>query len=110
MAILVSAGVLDQQITVQQMTVARGPLGGHDETWANFATVWAQVLDLTGREIYNGKEMGSAVNVQCTCRYRTDIVPAMRVILPDGTMARIEYIERVSRHAYIVLYCLLLND
>ncbi|BAP88850.1 phage head-tail adaptor [Burkholderiales bacterium GJ-E10] len=107
---LVSGGRLNQRITIQAMTRVRGPLGGHDETWSDFAVVWAEVTDLSGREIFNAKAMGSAVTKRITIRYRTDILAAMRVVFSDGSMARIEWIRRVSPKLWVELYCLDLDE
>ncbi len=107
---LVSSGILDQRITIQQLTVVRGQFGGHDETWSTFATVWAQILDMTGREIFQAHAMGSAATKLITIRYMTGVVPAMQVVLPDGVIGRIEWIRVVPRKKYMELYCLVLND
>ena len=107
---LVSSGRLNQRITIQAMTRVRGALGGHDETWSNFAIVWAEVTDMSGRELFNAKAMGSEVTKRVTIRYRTDIVAAMRVIFSDGSMARIEWIRRVSPKLRVELYCLDLDE
>ncbi len=107
---IVSAGILDQRVTILQLTVVRGALGGHDDTWAPLATVWAQVEDMTGHEIFQAKAMGSAATLLVTLRYRSDIKANQRVILPDGTVTRIEWLRRVSRKERLELYCLRLDD
>ncbi len=107
---IVSSGRLDQRITIQQKTVVRGALGGHDDTWATLATVWAETTDMTGREIFNAKAMGSAATQLITIRYRTDVHADMRIIFSNGSMARIEWIRHVSRREYMELYCLSLDD
>ena len=107
---IVASGRLDQRITIQTKNVVRGSLGGHDETWSTLAVVYAETLDMTGREIYNAKAMGSAATMKITIRWRSDVHPDQRIVLADGTMARIEYIRRVTRKQYIELYCLYLDD
>ncbi len=107
---LVSSGVLDQRITINQLIVVRGEFGGHDETWAPFATVWAQMQDMTGREIFQAHAMGSAATKLFTIRYLKGVTPAMQVIAPDGTVCRIEWIRYVTRKEYMELYCLVLDD
>lgn len=104
------SGILDQRVAIQELTVVRGAMGGHDETWNTLATVWAQTLDMTGREIYQAKEMGSAATMLVTIRWRSDVKASMRVIFSDGSMARIEWIRHVTRKERLELYCLALND
>ncbi len=107
---LVSSGRLDQRITLQHKTVVRGSLGGHAETWSTLATVWAETLDMSGHEIFNAKAIGSGATQLITIRYRSDVHADMRVIFADGSMARIEWIRRVTRREFMELYCLSLND
>ncbi len=107
---LVAAGFLDQRITIQQLTVVRGALGGHDETWSPLATVWAQMMDMTGREIFQAKAMGSAATVLITIRYRSDVRASQRILFTDGSLARIEWIRHVTRKERLELYCLRLDD
>lgn len=107
---LVSSGRLNQRITIQAMTLVRGALGGHDETWADFASVYAEVTDMSGRELFNARAMGSEVTKRITIRYRTDIKASMRVVFSDGSMARIEWIRRVSPKLWVELYCLDMDE
>ena len=58
----------------------------------------------------NARAMGSAVTKRITIRYRTDITAAMRVIFADGSMARIEWIRRVSPKLWVELYCMDLDE
>lgn len=106
---IVSAGRLDQRIRIQQKTAARGELGGHTEVWSDLASVWAETRDMTGKEIFNAKAMGSAATQLITIRFRTDVKPDMRVVLPDGVVARIEWIRHVTRREYMELYCVSFN-
>ncbi len=107
---IISAGEMDQRITIQQLTVVRGALGGHDETWSDLCTIWAKSIDLTGREIYQAKAMGSAATMQITIRWRSDVKPSMRVLFSDGSLARIEWIRHVTRRERMELYCLALDE
>lgn len=106
---ITSAGRLDQRITIQQKTVARGALGGHAETWADLATIWAETRDMTGREIFNAKAIGNAATMLLTIRFRADIKADMRVLFSDGLMGRIEWIRHVTRREYMELYCVVIN-
>ena len=110
MTVRVSAGRLDRRITLQIKTIARGNLGGHQEVWTDFATVWAEVRDLSGREIFNAKSVGSSATRVLTLRYRDDVHADQRVKFQDGRIARIEWLRRTERHEYLELFCLDLDD
>ena len=106
---IVSAARLDQRIIIQQKTTARGALGGHAETWASLATVWAETRDMTGKEIFSAKAIGSAATQLITIRFRADVKPDMRVLFSDGSLGRIEWIRHVTRKEYMELYVLTLD-
>ena len=106
----VSAGRLDRRVKLQQKTAARGELGGHQEVWRDLATVWAEVRDLSGREIFNARAVGSAATRIVTMRYRPDIQAEHRVVLPGGTTLRIEWLRRIERHETLELYCLEIDE
>ena len=84
---IVASGRLDQRITLQKKTIVRGSLGGHDETWTTLAVVYAETLDMSGRELFNARAMGSSATIKITIRWRNDVHPDMRVLFSDGTMA-----------------------
>lgn len=107
---IVAGGRLDQRITILTKTVVRGALGGHDETWAPLIVVYAEVLDMTGREIFNAKAMGSASTVKITIRWNDNIQADQRIQFSDGTLVRIEWVRKVLRRQFIELYCLELDD
>jgi SPP1 family predicted phage head-tail adaptor len=110
----VSAGRLDQLITILQKTVERGALGGHDETWSPLTTIGAnldgkikaEIVDMTGREIMQAKAMGSAVSQVITTRYYPQILNDMRVQFADGSFSRIQWVRHQRRKEFMELYCL----
>lgn len=110
MTVRIAAGRMDQRVTLQSKTVGRGALGGHQEVWTAFATVWAEVRDLTGREIFNAKSVGSASTQLITLRYRSDVHNDQHVVLPGGRVVRIEWLRRTERHEYLELFCLEIDE
>ena len=107
---LIASGRLNQRVTILEKTVVRGPLGGHDETYAPLITVWAEILDMTGRQIFDAKALGSEATQRVTIRWNDDITEDQRVQYSDGSIARIEWIRRVLPRQWIELYCLNLNE
>lgn len=99
------AGKLDRRVTLEAPTTTRGETGGHEETWSVFATLWASVRDLSGRETFNAQAAGSAVSKVVTIRYRSGVTAAMRVKFADGSTARIAHLRELGRHEWLELYC-----
>lgn len=104
-----SIGKMDRRITLQTATTTRGELGGHAESWATLATVWASIRDLKGREVFNAQQAGSTVSKIVTIRYRSGISADLRVLLPDGRTARIGHVIEIDNKQWIELYCEVIN-
>lgn len=102
-------GKMDQQVTLQSASVSRGAIGGHTETWTDIATVWANIRDLSGREINAAQAAGSAISKVVTIWYRTDVNARCRVKLPDNTFARIAHLREIQRKRGLELYCESIN-
>lgn len=106
---MIAAGRLDRRVTLQTPTTSVGTLGGHSESWATLATVWANVRDLSGRETFNAQAAGSAVGKVVTIRWLSGVEAKQRVLLPDGAVARIAWIEEIGRREGLKLYCEAIN-
>ena len=106
---MISAGKLDRRVTLQMPTVSRGDLGGVEKTWADAATVWAQVRPLSGREATRAQQVQSMASVAVTIRYRTDIDTTARVVLDDGRTGSVTWIEEIGRREGLNLYCEIVN-
>lgn len=77
---MISAGRMDQRITLQAPSASVDALGQRVETWADVATVWAEVQPLRGREFFAAGAMQSEAAVRVRMRYRTDVTGKMRVL------------------------------
>lgn len=103
---------LNQRVSVQDKTVVRGALGGHEESWSSLIgmPVWAKVHNLSGRELFNAKAVGSSYSVIISVRYRADLRPDMRVLLPGSMIARIESIPfRTAQDTMVDLHCIIID-
>lgn len=106
----IGAGDLDRRITIQTATVSRGDTGGHEESWATLAAVWASVRDLSGRETFNAEAAGSNVKRVVIIRHRTDVTDKMRILFDDSTIARIAWTRELGRKEWLELYCEKVNN
>ena len=53
------------------------------EVWATFATVWAKVIDISGREFVLSGGVQNQVQTKILIRYLSGVLPTMRII--DGS-------------------------
>lgn len=74
-------GLLNKRVTIQALTQGQDATGALlPSAWADVATVWASVRDISGRQYVAAKAGQNAVSTIIGIRHRTGIVPAMRVI------------------------------
>lgn len=83
----IRAGELNRRIALQSVTRTADEGGGATSAWATFATVWAKVEPLDGRERYEAQQVESAVNHRVTIRYRADVTARHRVLYGSRALA-----------------------
>ena len=80
------AGRLRQRITIQQLTTTQDANTGEGiESWADHVTLWADVRPLNAREYIAAAATQAQLNAMVTIRYRSDIVPTMRIVYNGKT-------------------------
>lgn len=67
-------------MTIQEKSVAQNTTGEEVITWADVATVWAAVEPLRGSEFAELERAGAQVTTRIVMRYRSGILPEMRVV------------------------------
>ena len=70
---------LRQRITIQQQSQTPDTGGGFSRSWGNVATVWAEVIPISGREVLANQQLQGQVTHRITIRYRSGVTTAMRV-------------------------------
>lgn len=76
-------GNLRNYITIQNATETTDVNLEVILTWGVFASVWAEITPLVGREYYASKVVNAEVSASIKIRYLSGITPEMRII--DGT-------------------------
>jgi SPP1 family predicted phage head-tail adaptor len=72
------AGTLRQRLVLQQLAEAQNSRGEPIATPATFATVWAAIEPLQGRELFAAQQVFAEVTTRIRMRYRAGITPKMR--------------------------------
>lgn len=73
-----NAGRLNRKVALQSLGTAQDAFGQLVQTWTTTATVSAEILPKTGRELMLAKSLQSEVAITITIRYRTGITAGMR--------------------------------
>lgn len=98
-------GRLRHRVTLQRFGSAPDGAGGYEETWATFATVYAAVEPLRGREFMEAQQTENEVTTRIRIRPKDGIRPDMRVRYKDKTY-RIETIINIEeRNREMQLMC-----
>jgi SPP1 family predicted phage head-tail adaptor len=95
-------GQMDRRIEIQVLTATRGASGGQKRTWAELATVWAEVDYKGGSEVYEAKEKTAINRVKFRIRYLATVTEENRISY-DSNFYDITHIEVLGRNCYQIL-------
>lgn len=79
------AGELRHRITIQRATETQDAFGAVVQTWSTFATLWAGVEALSGREFFAAQQVNAQVSHRIRIRYLSGVTPKMRVVFGSRT-------------------------
>ncbi len=73
-------GRLDRLVTIEQNTPTQDAAGQPIKSWAELATVFAEVIPVGGSEIFQAKQFGAEAVKKFRIRYRGDVLRQMRLV------------------------------
>jgi SPP1 family predicted phage head-tail adaptor len=94
------AGKLRNRITITAPDDAGSDWGG-EYTYSTFATVWASIEPLSGREIMDLRQDNAEVSHRIICRYVKGVKPSMRISFQGKTYYITAVMDAQSRHEYL---------
>lgn len=74
------AGKLRHRVIIERLTATQDAAGQETGTWGTFATRWASLEPLSGRELVNAQQVSAEVTHAITLRYLSGVVPKMRAV------------------------------
>jgi len=101
---MIDAGELTERITIEQPTESRNAVGEPILSWSTFATVWAKVESLSGREAERYGEIVGFSGHKVTIRALPGVSTTMRVIYRNRTL-EVGAINEYQRVWYLELIC-----
>lgn len=102
------AGALDRLITIEHPVMIQNEYGEEEKQWQEFYElphVWAEKVDLNGRELYEAQQLNSEVTTQFRLRYRADLDARMRVACDDVLYSVKAVLEGDGRRRWTLLMC-----
>lgn len=101
---MIDAGELTERITIEQPATTQNAVGETVLAWSTFATVWAKVQSLSGREAERYGEIVGFSGHKVTIRALAGVSTSMRVIYRNRTL-EVGAINEFDRVWYMELIC-----
>lgn len=98
-------GKMRHRITIQSRTLTNTS-GDVSEAWATFATVWAEVTALAGREYWNSQQETAEQTYQVRIRYLSGVKAEMRVTWNTKTLDIQSAADPTGRGEQLILVCM----
>ena len=102
---MIDAGRLTDRIVIEQATETRNAVGEVSLSWSTFATVWADVSALSGREAERYGHIVGFTGHKVTIRALAGVKPAMRILYAGSRTLEIGAINEYERIRYMELIC-----
>lgn len=101
----VRAGDLRRRITIEQRASTQDSSMQRVETWSTFATCWAEIRPLQGRELQTAQAVAAETTHELSLRYRAGVTPAMRVAYQGRIFDITAVMDPDTRHRRLTLLC-----
>jgi SPP1 family predicted phage head-tail adaptor len=102
---MIDAGNLADRIVIEQAAETRNSVGEVTLSWSTFATVWADVSALSGREAERYGQIVGFTGHKVTIRQLPGVKVSMRVIYEGTRTLEIGAINEYERGWYLELIC-----
>lgn len=83
MTVNLDPGLLRAEFALQEASLASDGMGGHSETWATIATVFARIEPVAVRSVFGADQNLEMVTHRITIRRRDDVRSGMRFVKSD---------------------------
>lgn len=101
---MIDAGELTERITIETPATAQNQVGETTLAWSTFATVWAKVESLSGREAERYGEIVGFSGHKVTIRALPGVSTSMRVVYRNRTL-EIGAVQEYDRIWWMELIC-----
>ena len=98
------AGELRNKVVIQQVTETQGTDGYPSQSWSIFATVWAAIEPLQGRELNAVQQIYAEVTGKIRTRYLAGVTPKMRALFGSRVFDILGAINVEERNRELIIY------
>ncbi len=105
------AGKLQHRVTIQAATETASPSGAKSQVWNEYATVWAAVVPLSGRELVHAQQAQPDVTHKVTLRSggtvtRDLITPKHRLLYGSRVLEILSVTDENENGFVLTLSCM----
>jgi SPP1 family predicted phage head-tail adaptor len=98
-------GAMTELITIEKPTESQSKTGAITTSWTTLGTVWAEKLDISGREYVQGQQTESLISTRFRIYYRSDITGKMRIKHGDNYYSIEAALDQEGRKRELHLMC-----
>jgi SPP1 family predicted phage head-tail adaptor len=91
-----NAGKFRERVTIQKPKEVRSPSGETTLEWDDLATVYANVLPYSGRDVLQAMQVNMIISHKVTVRYLEGVTPECRILWRNRTLEVAAIMERPS--------------
>lgn len=104
-------GSMRDLVSIQSRTLTPDTFGGQSPTWTTLATVSANVMPLTSRELWQAAQVQSDATLKVTIRYYAGLTPKHQLLLNGSTVLNIRSVVNPDgRQRFHELLCVEVNS
>jgi SPP1 family predicted phage head-tail adaptor len=100
-----NVGKLRKRVQLQHLARNQDSFGEAVPSYSTYATVWASVEPLQGRELEHAQQISAEVTHRVTIRYNAAVTPEHRVLYGTRILEIEAVINPEERNEYLVLMC-----
>ena len=102
---LMRSGNLRHRIIIQEASEGQNAVGEITRSWSTFATRWASIEPLRGREKFEAMQMASNIDHKVNLRYVAGVIPKMRLLFGERILTIQGAINLEERNMELQLMC-----
>ena len=98
-------GKLRHKITIQKFTHSRDSFGAMIPEWVDFASSWASISPVSGKEYFAAHQINAEITTKITIRYMPGIAPEMRVAFKGRVFEILSVLNFEEKNVELNLMC-----
>jgi SPP1 family predicted phage head-tail adaptor len=98
------AGTMRKRLTFQKKVQTRDGFNEAVISYVDHVRVWGNVTPNAGRKVYEALQANSEISGEIRIRYRSDIVPTMRIKLGSRYLEIISIVNVQERNRELLVY------